>query len=76
MVLRILALIVGTILLLLGIIGLLLPIVPQIPFIVPGLVLLGYASPRVRKALEPILRRFEQHLRTHTARLWQRIRRR
>ena len=74
MVLKILSLVVGTTLLLVGIIGLFVPIMPQTILVLPGLALIGYASPKMRTALQPLVRRSEQAVRRFVKHLWQRIR--
>ena len=76
MVRKIALLIAGTLLIIVGIIAVFIPIVPQITPIVAGLTLIGYANPRVRRAVEPVIRRCEVGVRKFADRLLRRIRRR
>jgi uncharacterized membrane protein YbaN (DUF454 family) len=75
MVRKVAALIAGSVLVVVGIMGLFLPIVQGIACIVAGLALLGYASPKVRETLEPVLKRCERCVRELRDRVSRRLRR-
>jgi uncharacterized membrane protein YbaN (DUF454 family) len=49
----------GVGLVLIGIVGLILPVMPGWVFIIPGLVILGEHSPRIKRLLEWARRKFE-----------------
>jgi hypothetical protein len=67
--LKTLSLIGGTLLIILGIITSFIPIVPQIPFFLAGFALLSYSSPRVRRVIEPIVKRADETMRAIVERL-------
>jgi uncharacterized membrane protein YbaN (DUF454 family) len=61
MVRKVVSMVLGVLLIIVGIIGLFLPIIQGIACIVAGLALVGYASPRVKRKLEPLVRRCETY---------------
>jgi uncharacterized protein YqgC (DUF456 family) len=76
MVRRAVSLVLGVLLIIVGIIGLFLPIIQGIACIVAGLALVGYASPAVKRKLEPLVKRCETYAKELGKRMSKRIRRR
>ncbi len=75
MVRKVVSLVLGILLIIVGIIGLFLPILQGIACIVAGLALVGYASPAVKRKLEPVVKRCETSAKELGERVSRRIRR-
>jgi len=76
MVRKVVSLVLGILLIIVGIIGLFLPIIQGIACIVAGLALVGYASPGVKRKLEPLVKHCETYAKKFSERVSKRIRRR
>ncbi len=76
MVRKVVSLVLGILLIIVGIIGIFVPILPQFTPIIAGLALIGYVSPRVKRKVEPVVKRCDEWVRQFTERLSRRIRRR
>jgi uncharacterized protein YqgC (DUF456 family) len=76
MVRKVVSLVLGILLIIVGIIGLFLPIIQGIACIVAGLALVGYASPGVKRKLEPLVKHCETYAKKLGERVSKRIRRR
>jgi uncharacterized protein YqgC (DUF456 family) len=75
MIRKVVSFVLGVLLIIVGIIGLFLPIIQGIACIVAGLGLVGYASPRVKRKLEPFVKRCETYAKELGERVSRRIRR-